>query len=146
MVESAAGRLRLVAGGVVAAADEPVYALRLGRILTELSQVIKRHRPSEAAIETAFAGRNMAAALKMGEGRGVALAACGQAGLPVFEYPARTVKRAATGRGGADKLQVAAMAALQLGLDRESLTPDLADACAVAITHFHRRQAGLFVR
>ncbi|MCC6573346.1 MAG: crossover junction endodeoxyribonuclease RuvC [Planctomycetes bacterium] len=139
VVESVGGRLRLVEGGVIRADRQSDYAPRLALIMREIQQIIAKLRPAEAAIETAFAGRNVSAALKIGEGRGVAIAACGVAGLPVFEYAARLVKRAATGRGGADKSQVAAMVALQMGLGREKLPPDLTDACAVAITHFNRR-------
>jgi crossover junction endodeoxyribonuclease RuvC len=57
-----------------------------------------------------------------------------QAGLPIYEYAPRRVKAAATGRGGAQKAQVAFMMRALLGLT-ENPPPDAADALAIAVTH-----------
>lgn len=114
-------------------------ARRLAAIHAGLLLAAREHAADEAAVEEVFAGRNLKSALAVGQGRGVALAALGEAGLPVFSYAARVVKRAVTGNGNAAKEQVARMAALQLGVASLPGPADVADACAVAITHLIRR-------
>jgi len=115
------------------------YAARLAAIHAEIASVVREHAPTEAAIEEVFAGRNVKAALKIGEGRGVVLAALGAAGLEPASYPARRIKRAVTGNGAAEKQQVARMVAMQLGLREAPGPDDVTDACAVAITHLISR-------
>lgn len=132
------GRLALVATGVIRC-DDKVYARRLAQVLAGLRQVIAAHQPAQVAVEEAFSGKNPRTALVIGEGRGVALAAVGEAGLPVWAYPARTIKRCVAGAGAADKDAVARMVALQLGLARLPEPRDASDACAVAITHCVRK-------
>jgi len=58
-------------------------AVRLARIYSALAEIIERHRPDAAAIEEVFVHRNMKTALKLGQARGAAVAACACAGLPV---------------------------------------------------------------
>lgn len=132
------GRLSLVATGVIRC-NHKVYAQRLAQVLAGLRQVIAAHKPAQAAVEEAFSGKNPRTALVIGEGRGVALAALGEAGLPVAAYPARTIKRCVAGAGAADKQAVARMVALQLGLAKLPEPHDASDACAVAITHCVRK-------
>jgi crossover junction endodeoxyribonuclease RuvC len=80
--------------------------------------------------------KNASSALKLGQARGAAIAVVVNAGLPVFEYPPRSVKQAIVGKGGADKVQVAHMVKVLLNL-RDKLSPDQADALAVALCHAH---------
>jgi crossover junction endodeoxyribonuclease RuvC len=59
-----------------------------------------------------------------------------QAGLPVAEYPANTIKKSVVGYGHADKTQIGHMISLLLpGADVQ--TSDAADALAVAVCHAH---------
>lgn len=79
---------------------------------------------------------NAASALKLGQARGIALAAPALAGLPVFEYGANKVKKSVTGAGHADKQQIAAMVKILLPASKGA-TGDEADALAIAICHAH---------
>ena len=133
-------RLQLIEAGALTADKRLPYAKRLGALYTELCALITRLAPDEAAIEAAFVGINARSALKIGEGRGVALAALTNCGLVPAEYPPATIKRAATGKGAASKQQVARMIALQLGLHDAPKPEDATDACAVALCHVTRRQ------
>jgi crossover junction endodeoxyribonuclease RuvC len=137
VIEARGTAMKLVACGAIEGGSQERPA-RLARILNGLAVVIAKHRPAEAALEEVFVGRNSRTALVIGEGRGVALAALGQAGLSVAGYPARAIKRAVTGNGAASKEQVARMTTMQLGLARAPGTEDVTDACAVAITHLAR--------
>lgn len=135
-------RLRVVESGVVEPGDLPL-ADRLAAILGELEAVIARTRPVEAAVEQVHAGPSPRSALVLGQARGVALAAAGKAGLPVFEYQPSEVKLSFTGNGRAGKEQMV-RTARQL-LDLEAERSDEADAVAVAVCHLARRIARIAV-
>jgi crossover junction endodeoxyribonuclease RuvC len=133
---SSLGRVRYVECGVV----EPrpgALAGRLAEIARGLDEVIDELAPEVVAVEGAFQGKNARSALLLGHSRGVALAAAGQAGLAVFEYPPATVKRAVAGSGAATKSQVANMVRALCGLGRAPRL-DASDALAVAICHAFR--------
>ena len=98
------------------------FPLRLRRLLDGLWALIERHAPDEVAVEQVFLSNNAMSALKLGQARGAAIAACVARDLPVSEYAAKEIKLGLVGSGGADKLQA-----------------DAADALAVAITHAHVR-------
>lgn len=114
------------------------FPQRLGKLLDGLWELIERHAPDEVAVEQVFLSNNAMSALKLGQARGAAIAACVARQLHVSEYAAREVKLAVVGTGGADKLQVQHMVGLMLGLTGK-LQADAADALAVAITHAHVR-------
>ncbi len=109
---------------------------RLGRIYRDVSELIDTHRPNVLAIEDVFLAHNPQSALKLGQARGVAIAAAVAAGLDVFEYPARSVKKAVVGTGRATKAQVQHMVRVILNLQGLP-APDAADALAIAICHIN---------
>ena len=82
-----------------------------------------------------FFSRNAKTAIAVGQARGVALLACGLAGIPVESYRPLEIKQAVTGSGSADKKQVQKMVKLLLGLSEVPKPDDTADALAIAITH-----------
>ncbi len=112
------------------------------RALLRLRQAVEaclaEETPAAAAIESPFFSRNARTALALGEARGVIIAACAAAGVPVFEYAPRAVKRAVTGRGAAPKEQVQRMIRALTGYEGEA-TEDETDAIAAALCHAHRR-------
>src|SRR5204863_6850002 len=75
-------------------------------------------------------------ALKLGQARGVAIAAAVGCALPVFEYAPKEIKQAIVGRGNADKAQIQHMIQILLNLS-ERPQADAADALAVALCHLH---------
>jgi crossover junction endodeoxyribonuclease RuvC len=114
------------------------FPLRLRALLDGLWALIEQFRPDEVAVEQVFLSNNAMSALKLGQARGAALAACVARDLPVSEYAAKEVKLGLVGTGSADKRQVQHMVGLMLGLHGR-LQADAADALAVAITHAHVR-------
>ncbi len=108
----------------------------LRTLQAELGNVLARCRPDAAAIEGGFFSKNARTALILGEVRGVVIATCAAAGVPIYEYSPRLVKQALTGSGAAQKEQVSKMVVSILGL-REKVPEDAADALAIAICHFH---------
>ncbi len=138
IVEADGNSLRYRACGTVEVAVEGALALRLQRLYDALAATIREFRPREAAVEETVVNRNAGSSLKLGHARGVVLLAAAHGGLAVHEYGAKTVKRAVTGTGGADKRQVASMVRMLLPGCGNPGT-DAADALAVAICHLHHR-------
>ena len=125
-------------GCVTLAAARDSLPERLRVIFESLRELIATHTPGEVAIERVFVNRNVDSALKLGQARGAALCAVPK-GLPVFEYAPRAIKLALVGSGAAEKVQVAHMIRTVLGLQGH-ISPDAADALAVAVCHAHSRR------
>ncbi|MDO5537273.1 MAG: crossover junction endodeoxyribonuclease RuvC [Desulfovibrionaceae bacterium] len=116
------------------------FCQRLAVIYHELTGVLERTRPQEAAIEQVFMAKNAATAFKLGQARGVAVAACAARGLPVMDYEPTLVKKTLVGTGGAEKEQVAFMVRCRLGLRSSDWALDTSDALAIALTHLSLRR------
>jgi len=112
------------------------FDLRLLKLFTRLSEVIREFSPEAAAIEEVFVGKNTASALKLGQARGALIAACASQGLRVSPYSPSEVKQAVVGFGRAEKGQVKHMVRLLLH-PPEPLAEDAADALAIAVCHAH---------
>lgn len=139
--ENSAG-LSLVDCGLVRAeqGEGASFSTRLARIYKGLDEAIKRHAPQEAAIEQVFTAKNAACALKLGQARGAAVAACAANGLEICDYEPKLVKNGLTGAGAAEKEQVAFMVRRLLNLGSEKYRLDTTDALAVAICHLNQRR------
>ncbi len=138
LIESAGSHLRFIAAGAVSTTPAEELPARLRHLHEALAALIREWTPDEAAVEHTYVNKNPAAALKLGQARGVVLLAPALAGLPVAEYQAMEVKRAVVGTGHADKTQVQDMVKRLLPgavLKRA----DAADALAIAICHAHHR-------
>jgi len=141
VIEARGSRLSHVANGVCHSSGADLAA-RLLSLYTQLSEVMARFAPDQAAVEQTFVNRDGAGTLKLGQARGIAMLVPAQAGLAVAEYAPNAVKKTVVGVGHAEKQQVAHMVRLQLpGALPESA--DAADALAIAICHaFHAQTAG----
>jgi crossover junction endodeoxyribonuclease RuvC len=136
----AGNRLTHVADGVVHAAPDQPLAMRLVALFRQITAVLDRFHPDEAAVEETFVNRNPSSTLRLGVARGVVLLAPAECGLPVAEYSANFIKKAVVGAGHAEKSQVQLMVRRLLpGCDGGE--PDAADALAVAICHAHHATA-----
>jgi crossover junction endodeoxyribonuclease RuvC len=125
--------MHYVASGCVRPASK-LMPERLAEIYHGVNEVIATHMPEILAIENVFLARNPDSALKLGQARGVAIAAGVAQGLPVYEYAARRVKQAVVGTGKASKEQVQHMVRVILALPGTPAA-DAADALAIAICH-----------
>ena len=136
VIDVTGNRLTHIADGVVHAATDLPLAMRLVSLFRQITSVLERFQPDEAAVEETFVNRNPASTLKLGVARGVVLLAPAERGLPVSEYSANLIKKAVVGAGHAEKAQVQMMVGRILpGCDITA--PDAADALAVAICHAH---------
>ena len=135
VIETDANRLRHIANGVVRSGTGAL-AERLLRLHRDLTEVVGAYQLDGAAVEETFVNMDGKATLKLGQARGIVMLVPAQAGLPVAEYPANTIKKSVVGYGHADKTQIGHMISMLLpGVD--VATPDAADALAVAVCHAH---------
>jgi crossover junction endodeoxyribonuclease RuvC len=134
MVTTAGDRLTYVECGVLTAPEHRPAEQRLAEIARGLAEVLDELRPEIVALEDVFARVNVKSALALAQARGMALAVVGLRGVTVASYTAPLVKKTITGRGRAEKEQVARMVAALVGLRRPPRS-DAADALALAITH-----------
>ena len=138
IVRESGGVLDLLGHGAIRTKGNE-FSDRIGDIFLRLSEILEQFQPDEAAIEDVFSGKSAASALKLGQARGAAVAACAGHRLPVFNYPPTQVKQALVGVGRAEKSQVSFMVGRLL-----NKTPDwpvdTGDALAVAICHLNMRR------
>ncbi|TWT86562.1 Crossover junction endodeoxyribonuclease RuvC [Pseudobythopirellula maris] len=138
VIDCAPRKVRLVEAGVVRGGKGKSLAHRVGEIHAGLTDVIESLKPESVALEELYSHyERPKTAILMGHARGVIVLAATQAGLPVKHYAATQVKRIVTGAGRAPKAQV--QLAIQRELDLPNLPEpsDVADALAIAITHWY---------
>jgi crossover junction endodeoxyribonuclease RuvC len=128
---------RLVAldGGVIETPAAAAPEARLALIHAEIASLIAEHGPAALAVEGLYFGANVRSAFAVGQARGVALLAAGQAGVPCCSYTPQQVKSGVCGSGRAAKEQVQAMVQRLLSLAAPPSPDHAADALAVAICH-----------
>lgn len=139
IISERSGTLSLVEAGTVRLDSMDDMSKRLARVFTELSALINRFEPDEAAVEEIFTAKNASSALKLGQARGAVIVACSNKGIPVYSYEPTMVKKSIVGGGRATKDQVAFMVARLLG-SKGGWAKDASDALAVAITHLNQRR------
>lgn len=137
IVEEEDSRLFYIASGGIKVSSKISIPKRLKKIYEKLEEILEKHKPDGMAIEDLFFAKNVRAALKLGEAKGVAILAAVKRGIPVFEYSPLEVKQSVVGYGSAEKKQVQYMVKTLLGLKTVPHPPDLADALALAICHIH---------
>ncbi|MBR9824319.1 MAG: crossover junction endodeoxyribonuclease RuvC [Alphaproteobacteria bacterium] len=139
MIEVQGTRIRHVEHGTIRPDVKASLAERLSVLFSEMGALVADYSPDECAIEEAFMANNASSALKLGHARAAGLLAPAHAGVPVYEYAARLVKKSVVGTGAADKAQIGAMIGVLLPGCKASA--DAADALAIAICHSHHRKA-----
>lgn len=122
---------RIDSGCINTPANEP--AERILTIYEALTAIVKKHQPTEAAMEKLFFQKNVTTALGVGQARGIALLVFGQHQLTMKEYTPSDVKLSTTGYGRADKRQVGQMVKALLKLKNAPASDDEADALAIAL-------------
>jgi crossover junction endodeoxyribonuclease RuvC len=136
IVAQSGNRLSFIAAGRISPDAALPMASRLLVLAEGIADIIRLHKPHEAAVEETFVNKNARSALLLGQARGSAMLTLAQNGLTVAEYAATRIKQSVTGHGHAEKNQIQAMIAILLP-NSGKLAADAADALAVAITHAH---------
>lgn len=141
ILEQEGKTIRALAWGVI---QNPARLLPSGCLVAireQLGELIRKHQPTECAVESTIFVQSFRTAITLGSVRGAVLIAAAEHGLPIYDYAPREVKQAAVGRGGAGKEQVAFMMRSVLRL-RETPAADAADAMAVGMAHLQATAGG----
>lgn len=138
VIDAGAQGVRLVEAGVVRGGKGKSLEERVAEVHAGVADVIESLSPESVAIEELYSHyERPKTAILMGHARGVIVLAAQQAGLPITSYAATQIKRILTGAGRAPKDQMQLAIKHELGLPAAPDPPDVADALAIAITHWH---------
>lgn len=114
---------------------------RLHKLHEGLAQVLDEFRPQVMVVEQLYAHyAHPRTAILMAHARGVILLAAAQRGLETVSYNATTIKKTIAGSGRAPKDQIQRTIQRELGLASLPDPPDVADALAVALCHYHAQR------
>ncbi|MCW9097416.1 MAG: crossover junction endodeoxyribonuclease RuvC [Ignavibacteriaceae bacterium] len=144
LIEYTNNKFRRISHGVIKLPSSKSLSQKLEIIYNELDKLLKRYKPDEFVIETAFYGKNVQSVLKIGYARGVSILAAIHNKVPTSEYSPREVKKAVVGKGAASKQQVNYMVTLILNSKKIKFKPDESDALAIALCHAFRLKAPSF--
>ena len=134
IIEGDAQKQEALDYGVITIPQKTPQSEALAAINQGISNLIKKWEPDEMAIESIIFVQSHKTAITMGAARSAALIAGASSGLAIYEYSPTKVKSAVVGKGRADKIQVAYMVRVLLGL-RSSPPSDAADAIAIGLAH-----------
>lgn len=138
-----AGPCRVVDCGVLRLGRRAAVPARLAALREQFEALLVKLAPDELAIEEAFYGKSVQAALRVGEARGVILAAAHARGLSIHQFAPARIKRSVTGSGSASKDRVAEFAARQVGLSSIDGPLDVSDALATALCRYEEKRSSI---
>ena len=131
---------RVCDAGVIrsAAGREPAdMARRVKALYDGVCEVLDEWRPGVMVVEQLYAHyEHPRTAILMAHARGAFFLAGAQRGVPVLSYAASRVKKLVTGNGRAGKPQMQHAVARELNLAGPPEPHDVADALAVALSHY----------
>ncbi len=125
----------LAAAGLIHTPKHTLLEKRLAAIYAELSDLIKKHAPAEAAIEEVFFSKRADTQANTTHARGVILLACEHGGLAISAYNPKTIKKTISGSGTAEKKQMQRVVQITLNLASIPEPDDVADAMAAGLCH-----------
>ena len=135
VIESVRGVQRPLAFGSIKTPAHTLIESRLLMIENDLTEIIKKYKPDEMAVEELFFNTNTTTGIAVAEARGVILCTAHKLGVKISEYTPLQVKQAVVGYGMAEKKQVIAMVTSILKLPAPPKPDDTADAVAIALCH-----------
>ena len=130
-------KFRYIAHGCIETTPNSPRGERLLFIFDSFQNIIKTHKPQEAAMENLYFGKNVSSAMTVAEARGVLYMVLTRQKLPVLELTPNAIKKAVVGVTKADKSQIQEMTRFILGLTEIPKPDHAADALAAAICAAH---------
>ena len=135
IIEREDNSYRVVDYGCIRPPVKMLLSERYRIIYRGIQKIIRDYRPAEIAVETMFFGKSPMSSIKLAHVRGVVVLAASEAGIGIYEYSPRRIKRALVGNGGAAKVQLQGMVQHLLSLEEPPKPMDISDALATAICH-----------
>lgn len=139
------GNCKAIDYGVVKTPKEETLPVRLAILEQGVSEIIRKYKPDEIAMEELFFTKNITTGIAVAHARGVTMLCCVKECGKLFEYTPMQIKQALTGYGRADKQQIQQVVTSLLKLKTVPKPDDAADALGIALCHaFSSRFANLF--
>lgn len=135
IIEARGTSLHVLDYGVIETGTDLTFPERLEKLYLGVRQLAGLYKIEQAAFEELFFCKNSKTAIQVGAGRGVAILAIQQLGLPMYEYTPMQIKLAVTGNGHSDKRQIQQMIRVLLDLKSIPKPDDAADALGAALCH-----------
>ncbi len=121
--------------GVIKTSPKDKHEVRLKKIYKGITEIIKNHKPDEAAIETVFYSKNLKSLVQVSEAIGVISLALCNFGLNIKRFTPLEVKQGIVGFGQAKKEQIQLMVMNILNLKNPPKPDHASDALAVALCY-----------
>ena len=133
IVDEIEGKKIMLDCGIIETESTQKEEARLLEISNDLSSIIKKWNPNNAAIEKYFFYRS-STTISVVQARGVIIMTLGKHNLPIQEFPPMRIKLAVTGYGHSGKDNVLRSVMHELSLTSPPKPDDAADALAIALT------------
>ena len=135
IIKSTGNKISHLKSGIIKTNPKDDLSNKLKFIYNSLTKEVSDYKPDVFCIETAFYGKNVQSAMKIGYVRGVAMLVASINDIVCVEYSPREIKKAVVGRGSASKEQVQYMIRNLLNMNNEKIKFDETDALAVSVCH-----------
>ena len=135
IINAKGSQLAYIKSGIIKPNPKENLSVKLKQIYLELNKQVLAYKPDVFCIETAFYGKNVQSAMKIGYVRGVAMLVASINDILCVEYSPREIKKAVVGNGAGSKEQVQYMIKNLLNLEIDKLKFDETDALAVSVCH-----------
>ena len=124
----------IIEAGIIRSKQKDLIQNRINTIYQGLNEVIGQHRPDVMVLEKLYTHHHHpTTACILGHVRGVICLVCAHRNIELVEHSVKRIRQSLTGKGAASKQQTKRMVARMLAVDKEKLTPDSADALALAL-------------
>jgi len=133
IVDEIEGKKIMLDCGIIETESTQKEEARLLEISNDLSSIINKWNPNNAAIEKYFFYRS-STTISVVQARGVIIMTLGKYNLQIQEFPPMQIKLAVTGYGHSDKDEVLSSVMHELSISSPPRPDDAADALAIALT------------
>ena len=134
IIEKEAAKIKYLHSGRIRLNKTKELPEKLVQIFDQIRDLVKEYKPNFASIEKVFYSVNVHTTVLLSHARSAAVVACKSSGLNIDEYSSTQIKKAVSGMGNAEKIQIQQMVKILLNLPN-ILAKDEADALAAAICH-----------
>ncbi len=135
IIETAKDGYELINSGSIQTDKAMPTSKRLAEIYNDMTEICRRYKPDEAAIEQLFFFKNQKTIIPVAEARGVILTVLEKEGIKTGEYTPLVVKQVLTGHGRASKDEVRLMVEKFITLNKNTKLDDTVDSIAIGICH-----------
>lgn len=130
--------MSIVTAGTINLKANQTLPEKLKTVFEIIMDIVERFGPDEMAVEKIFAGKKIPSSFVLGHIRAIPILVAGIKKIPVYEYNSTEIKKAITGYGKAQKIQIKKMLNHFFNLNFR-VSYDCADALAVAVCHINSK-------